>query len=63
MSEINFNNVLIQTSLVFQVGECFHSFDELCDRMEALKKESFVHYWRRDSRTVQGASMVNFIFS
>lgn len=62
MSEINFNNVLIETSLVFKVGECFYSFDELCDRISALTKQSFVHYWRRDSRTVQGAFMVNFIF-
>lgn len=63
MSELNCNNVLIQPNLVFQVGECFCSFDELCDRMEALKKQNFVHYWRRDSRTVKGASMVKFNFS
>lgn len=62
MNELNFNNVVIQTSLVFQVGECFYSFDELCDRMEALKKQNFVHYWRRDSRTVKGASMVIICF-
>lgn len=48
-----------EISLIFKVGECFYSFDALCERIAALTKQCFVHYWRRDSRTVKGAFMVS----
>lgn len=39
----------------FKLGDSFSSYKELEERLEAHSKESFVTYWRRDTRTVQGA--------
>lgn len=41
----------------FQMGDCFNSYDDLLERLEKHSCESFVHYWRRDTRTVEGAIM------
>lgn len=41
----------------FKPGECFNSFEDLKERMEAHSREDFVFYWLRDSRTVAGAFM------
>lgn len=41
----------------FQLGECFNSYDDLLERLEKHSRESFVFYWRRDTRTVEGAIM------
>ncbi|GAB0096547.1 uncharacterized protein DMENIID0001_120710 [Sergentomyia squamirostris] len=40
---------------VFQLGDTFNSYQELEERLEAHSRESFVTYWRRDTRTVKGA--------
>ena len=37
------------------VGESFSSFEELQERIERYKQESFVELWRRDSRTIAAA--------
>lgn len=42
---------------IFEVGDLFSSYNELVDRLEVHTAESFVHYWRRDTRTVAGAIM------
>lgn len=34
----------------FRVGEMFHSYEELEKRLELHCSESFVYYWRRDTR-------------
>ncbi|XP_059609978.1 uncharacterized protein LOC132257196 [Phlebotomus argentipes] len=39
----------------FKLGDSFGSYSELEERLEAHSKESFVTYWRRDTRTVKGA--------
>lgn len=41
----------------FHLGELFDSYEELESKLEKYSKNSFVHYWRRDSRTVNGAHM------
>ena len=41
----------------FHLGEMFDSYEELEQKLERFSKQSFVHYWRRDSRTVNGAHM------
>ncbi|KOX75541.1 hypothetical protein WN51_12285 [Melipona quadrifasciata] len=41
----------------FHLGEMFDSYEELEHKLERFSKRSLVHYWRRDSRTVNGAHM------
>lgn len=40
---------------VFLTGETFQSFEELEERLKKHSEEDFVHYWRRDTRTIKGA--------
>lgn len=47
----------ITANSVFKVGEKFLSYELVLKRLDQHCKESFVHYWRRDSRTVEGAIM------
>lgn len=49
--------VILKDTSVFVLGERFDSYDELLKRLAFHSKQSLVHYWRRDSRTVQGAYM------
>lgn len=42
---------------VFLAGETFDSFEELEERLRKHSEEDFVHYWRRDTRTIKGALM------
>lgn len=48
---------VLQDSSVFKLGESFDSYDALIKRLNSHSQGSLVHYWRRDSRTVQGAHM------
>ncbi|XP_033228554.1 myb-like protein X [Belonocnema kinseyi] len=41
----------------FHLGEMFDSYEDLEQKLERFSKQSLVHYWRRDSRTVNGAHM------
>ncbi|XP_018403066.1 PREDICTED: uncharacterized protein LOC108779993 [Cyphomyrmex costatus] len=41
----------------FHLGEVFDSYEELEKKLARVSKHTFVHYWRRDSRTVSGAHM------
>lgn len=43
--------------LSFRLGEMFDSYEELEQKLDRFSKQSLVHYWRRDSRTVSGAHM------
>lgn len=47
----------IQEDASFHLGEKFDSYEELEQKLEKFSKQSLVHYWRRDSRTVSGAHM------
>lgn len=49
--------IQVKNPLAFKQGETFDNYEELVNRLEANSRESFVYYWRRDSRTVKGASM------
>ena len=39
----------------FSVGDTFQTFEEFESKLEAYKKERFVEFWRRDSRTIAAA--------
>lgn len=47
---------LFSTS-AFHMGETFTSFELLEERLQKHSEEDFVHYWRRDTRTVKGAQL------
>lgn len=49
--------VTINGKYTFRVGETFDSYDQLLERIKLHSSESFVCYWRRDTRTVKGAFM------
>lgn len=49
--------ITINGVYTFRVGETFNTYEELLERMELHNSESFVYYWRRDTRTVKGAYM------
>lgn len=39
----------------FTIGEIFNSVEEFEKKMEAYKKQAFVEFYRRDSRTIAAA--------
>lgn len=41
--------------ITFTVGEKFNSVEEFELKLEAYKKQAFVEFWRRDSRTIAAA--------
>ncbi|CAI8028484.1 hypothetical protein GBAR_LOCUS16243 [Geodia barretti] len=44
------------TSLVsFCVGELFHSFTDLEDKIKSYKEQAFCELWKRDARTIAAA--------
>ncbi|XP_037041701.1 uncharacterized protein LOC119078304 [Bradysia coprophila] len=47
--------VTVSGKYTFRIGEMFPSYEELEKRLELHCSESFVYYWRRDTRTVKGA--------
>lgn len=51
------STVTVNGKYTFCVGETFNSYDELLERMDLHSSESYVYYWRRDTRTVKGAGM------
>ena len=44
-----------QSTASFSVGDTFHSVEEFEAALETYKKESYVEFWRRDSRTIEAA--------
>lgn len=50
-------NIMEDEDVSFHLGELFDSYEELEHKLERFSKRSLVHYWRRDSRTVNGAHM------
>ncbi|XP_066587570.1 uncharacterized protein [Prorops nasuta] len=50
-------NIVEADNASFHLGELFDSYEELENKLEKFSKQSLVHYWRRDSRTVSGAYM------
>ena len=42
-------------AITFTVGEKFNSVQEFDLKLEAYKKQAFVEFWRRDSRTITAA--------
>lgn len=48
---------LVASEYVFEVSEQFSTFEEFLQRLNTHSKHDFVYYWRRDSRTVQGAHL------
>lgn len=47
--------ITVSGTYTFRVGELFSSYEDLEKRLELHCSESFVYYWRRDTRTVKGA--------
>ena len=43
-----------QSTVSFSVGDTFHSVEEFEAALETYK-ESYVEFWRRDSRTIEAA--------
>lgn len=43
--------------ITFHIGDLFDSYEDLENKLDAYSQRNFVHYWRRDSRTVNGAHM------
>lgn len=41
----------------FHMGELFDSYEDLEYKLDTYSQRNFVHFWRRDSRTVNGAHM------
>ncbi|XP_017877554.1 uncharacterized protein LOC108623508 [Ceratina calcarata] len=50
-------NIMEDEDVSFHLGEMFDSYEQLEHKLERFSKHSLVHYWRRDSRTVNGAHM------
>ncbi|XP_015603769.1 uncharacterized protein LOC107271826 isoform X2 [Cephus cinctus] len=50
-------NAVEEDDVSFRLGEMFDSYEELEHKLERFSRRSLVHYWRRDSRTVNGAHM------
>jgi uncharacterized Zn finger protein len=57
LSEENEIKIEVNDSLSFKVGEQFKSYDDVIQRLEEHSQQSFVYYWRRDSRTVKAANI------
>lgn len=57
MSQPEEQLISVLGNYVFTVGEQFNSYEELLLRLEKHSLADFVHYWRRDTRTVEGAVM------
>jgi hypothetical protein len=57
MAEINMPNASVgpQSTVAFSIGDTFDSVEEFEAALEAYKKESYVEFWRRDSRTIEAA--------
>ncbi|XP_058839527.1 uncharacterized protein LOC131695008 [Topomyia yanbarensis] len=49
--------VLVESEHSFRQGECFSSYEQFIARLERHSANDFVHYWRRDSRTIEGAAL------
>lgn len=47
----------IESEYAFEEWEQFSTFEEFSQRLNMHSKHDFVYYWRRDSRTVQGAHL------
>lgn len=51
------SSITIESAFSFRPGETFPSYDQFLTRLEQHSQRDLVHYWRRDSRTIEGASM------
>ena len=40
-------------AIAFSVGDCFDSFSDLEEKLQAFKAGKFVEFWRRDARTIE----------
>ncbi|EAT43618.1 AAEL004955-PA [Aedes aegypti] len=47
----------IQSEYCFRPQECFNSYEEFLAKMEQHSSKDLVYYWRRDSRTIEGAAL------
>ena len=45
----------VMPKTTFTVGEKFSSVEEFEKKLEEYKKQAFVEFWRRDSRTITAA--------
>ena len=45
----------VMPETTFTVGEKFSSVEEFEKKLEEYKKQAFVEFWRRDSRTITAA--------
>ena len=43
------------STVAFSVGDTFDSLQEFESALKAYKKEAYVEFWRRDSRTIEAA--------
>lgn len=48
---------IVKSEYSFDKLEQFSTFEELSQRLSVHCKNDFVYYWRRDSRTVEGAHL------
>lgn len=46
---------VVKSEYAFGKSERFSSYEELSQRLILHSKHDYVYYWRRDSRTVEGA--------
>ncbi|KXJ73681.1 hypothetical protein RP20_CCG015261 [Aedes albopictus] len=49
--------VEIQSEHCFRPNESFNSYDEFLAKLEQHSSKDLVYYWRRDSRTIEGAAL------
>lgn len=42
-------------TLGFSIGDTFSSFREFKEKLDMVSRQNFVRFWRRDSRTIEGA--------
>ncbi|XP_055597916.1 uncharacterized protein LOC129747641 [Uranotaenia lowii] len=47
----------VDSELCFQEGELFESYQKFLERLELHSRQDYVYYWRRDSRTIEAASI------
>ncbi|XP_053683440.1 uncharacterized protein LOC128733699 [Sabethes cyaneus] len=49
--------VIVESEYSFRQGECFDTYEQFLEKLERHSANDLVYYWRRDSRTIEGAAL------
>ncbi|KAF7270447.1 hypothetical protein GWI33_016597 [Rhynchophorus ferrugineus] len=45
----------VLVKLGFNIGDTFSTFKEFKEKLDVVSRQNFIRFWRRDSRTIEGA--------